>query len=389
MKAEIIIRGSGEISPLGCNKESISEAYNTSSTAITLVEIGGRQVYCAALSLESSQALAEISEDRRYHDLDPVVHLALYAARQAVADAKWSCSGSSLFVNLASSRGATQLFETEHRRYLKSGAVGVLTSPSTTLGNIASSVLQDLRAKGFALSHSMTCSSGLQALANAAAWLKSGYAERALAGGSESPLSGFTLSQMRALKVYAQNTAFSPCQPLAKERLPGTGLVLGEGAAVQALELAIPQTGDIILAGFGLASETIKSLCGISVEGELFYSAMQQAMTMAETEAIDAIILHAPGTVAGDAAELKAVTNLFKKELPILLSNKWMLGHTFGAAGSLSLQYALHLLSGGKAAIPAFEQLIPLEPLRKTPRSILVNAAGFGGTAASVLLKLV
>ena len=42
------------------------------------------------------------------------------------------------------------------------------------------------------------------------------------------------------------------------------------------------------------------------------------------------------GTALGDRAELNAIRRLFDdRQLPILTSNKWLLGHTLGAAGVL------------------------------------------------------
>jgi 3-oxoacyl-(acyl-carrier-protein) synthase len=80
-----------------------------------------------------------------------------------------------------------------------------LASPTTTLGNISSWVAHDLQSSGPEISHSITCSTALHALLNGVAWLKAGMADKFLVGGTEAPLTDFTIAQMRALKIYSNS----------------------------------------------------------------------------------------------------------------------------------------------------------------------------------------
>jgi len=67
-----------------------------------------------------------------------------------------------------------------------------------------------------------------------------------------------------------------------------------------------------------------------------------------------------------------------------LTSNKWKLGHTFGASGMLSLELAILMLKHQHfIAIPETE----FKSKPKKINKILVNAVGFGGNAVSVLLE--
>ena len=169
--------------------------------------------------------------------------------------------------------------------------------------------------------------------------------------------------------------------------------MLGEGAAVFALERAVPRPGDLVLRAVGFGFERAASRTGITPTGEHFQQAMRQALRLAGRgpAEVDAIVLHAPGTIAGDAAELAAVRAVFDDDLPALLSNKWLLGHTLGAAGALSLDFALWLLRNPLAPAPGppyagflTETAVPL----RARRCVLVNAAGFGGNAACALVEL-
>ncbi len=295
-------------------------------------------------------------------------------------------------MSIGSSRGATGRLEEFHAGFLAEGSVPAAASPLTTLGNVASWVAFDAGQEGAAaLSHSSTCSSAFQALGNAMAWLRAGMADRFLAGGTEAPLTDFTLAQMRAIGIYSPFAAADwPCRPGAGR--PST-FVLGEGAAVFALErgsrtaLQAAPAAALLLEGVGFGFEAIGSKTGLSPEGRHFQQAMRQALTQAHAlpETIDAVVLHSPGTPAGDAAERAALRAVFGEHQPLLLSNKWLLGHTLGASAALSLDFALHILETQHWPTPPFATDVN-GPAPGPMRRVLVNAAGFGGNAASVLV---
>ena len=76
---------------------------------------------------------------------------------------------------------------------------------------------------------------------------------------------------------------------------------------------------------------------------------------------------------------------IFGEKLPLLTTNKWKIGHTFGASGMLSIEMAILMLQNQTfIGVPFAEAQSQKKPLKK----ILVNAVGFGGNAVSVLLGL-
>lgn len=102
------------------------------------------------------------------------------------------------------------------------------------------------------------------------------------------------------------------------------------------------------------------------------------------TENIDAIVMHAPGTMLGDESEFKAIKRVFGDKMPLLTTNKWKIGHTFGASGLLSLDLAVHMLETQQFIDVPF---ISPQGKPKKMDNILVNAVGFGGNAVSILLR--
>ena len=111
---------------------------------------------------------------------------------------------------------------------------------------------------------------------------------------------------------------------------------------------------------------------------------LQQSMKMAlkaiDPSHVDVVFMHAPGTIKGDISELKAISRIFCNKKPFLTTNKWKLGHTFGASGMLSLELGVLMLQHQQViAVP--EQQRP-----KKLKNVLINAVGFGGNAVSILL---
>ena len=262
--------------------------------------------------------------------------------------------------------------------------VNTLASPVTTLGNISSWVSHDLQSDGPEISHSITCSTALHAMLNGVAWLKAGMAEKFLVGGSEAPLTDFTIAQMKALKIYAFQEQDYPCQALNMNKEKST-MILGEGASVCCLEIGEQENALGYIAGIGYATEVLEHNISISTNAICFQKSMAMALKNCDFSEVDAIVMHAPGTRVGDLSEMRAIEKVFGDKLPLLTSNKWKIGHTFGASGMLSVELALLMMREQRfVGIPFTDRISQSAKIRK----VLVNAVGFGGNAVSILLSI-
>jgi len=380
LKYPIYINGFSAISALGHDQNAINENYENGSTHFSTLKLNSSSVMAASLSSESLEELTKLSqENSKYKDLDKSVLMAIYTARQAMSGLDFNAESTG--INIGSSRGATGLFEKYHKAFIQGEPLSPLSSPTTTLGNISSWVAQDLGVDGPNISHSITCSTALHAMLNAKAWLEAGMSDLFLVGGAEAPLTEFTIAQMQALKLYSRLDTSQPCESLKMNKTQNS-LVLGEGSATAVMsrssEKAIAE-----ITGFGYATEQIRHNISISSDAQCFQKSMKMALNEAERLEVDVIVLHAPGTVKGDQAELAAIEKSFNKT-PLLTTNKWKLGHTFGASGMLSVEMALQMLSYGKFyKNPFYKQQNSSKPVT----SVLVNAVGFGGNAVSILLE--
>ncbi|WP_370398303.1 beta-ketoacyl synthase N-terminal-like domain-containing protein [Tenacibaculum dicentrarchi] len=379
MKQPISITSFASVSALGSNANQIWENYLNQKHFLTLKET----VWTGRLTDEDKQAIDIIrNSDNKYKSLDDSVLYTIYVARKAIEKTNWT-SEDNFGINIGSSRGATSLFEKYHKEFLETGKSSTLSSPTTTLGNISSWIAHDLQSNGPEISHSITCSTGLHSLLNGIAWLQSGMSEKFMIGASEASLTDFTIAQMQALKVYSKETDEYPCKAFDLDKQKNT-MVLGEAAAVFCLENGIKENAIALIKGIGFATEVLKHNTSVTANADCFQKSMKMALADISMDDIDAIVMHAPGTIKGDQSEINAIHAVFGDKKPFLTTNKWKVGHTFGTSGLLSLELAMLILQHQKVIEVPFAEK---QNHPKKIRNILVNAVGFGGNAVSVLIS--
>jgi 3-oxoacyl-(acyl-carrier-protein) synthase len=346
---------------------------------------GHIRAWGAPLPEDAQQRIhALANSDAKYRNLDPSVLYAIATAREAIGLAGWK--DGRFGVNIGSSRGATALFEKYYSEFIQKGEASTLSSPTTTLGNISSWVAHDLQTQGPEISHSITCSTALHSLLNGVAWLKSGMADKFLVGGSEAPLTPFTIAQMKPLKVYSRFEANAPegypCRALDLEKKQNS-MVLGEAASMACLEMGNLDNALARIEGLGYATEILEHNISISSDALCFQRSMAMALGKMDPKEVDVVVLHAPGTIKGDLSEVAAIKKVFGKDMPALTTNKWKVGHSFGASGLLSLELAVLMLQHKEFIGVPF---VGYDSVPKQINRIMVNAVGFGGNAVSVLL---
>ncbi len=383
MIAPISITALTSVSALGSSQKHIWQNYLNDAHCISEKQFANFSALVAQLSEADKHEINLLRHsDTKYKNLDDSVLYGIYVSRKAIANAQWQ-SSDNFGVNIGSSRGATSLFETYHKDFLKNNFAETLSSPTTTLGNISSWIAHDLQTQGPTISHSITCSTGLHALLNGVVWLESGMSDKFLVGASEAALTDFTIAQIQALKVYARQKQDYPCQALNLQKKQNT-MIVGEGAVSICLEKGSMKNALARIEGIGYATEVLEHNVSISTNADCFQKSIKMALGNTNSNEVDAIVMHAPGTIKGDISEVNAIQKVFGNHKPLLTSNKWKLGHTFATSGLLSVELAVLMLQEQKfIEVPFVEQQQVKKPLQK----ILVNAVGFGGNAVSVLLS--
>ena len=237
------------------------------------------------------------------------------------------------------------------------------------------------------------CASGTNAVGHAFRLVRAGLHRRVLCGGydviSEMVYTGFDSLQASTMEKV---------RPFDKGR---TGLVLGEGAAVLALEDwdSARQRGAPILAevtGYGISTDnhhlTQPHPSGIGPE-----QAMRRALEDAAIGAdeVDYINAHGTATAFNDASEGAAIAKIFGARVPVS-STKGMMGHSLGAAGAIEAVFSVLAIRHGflppninyQEPDPAWDLNIVANTARDARVSCAVsNSFGFGGTNASIVIE--
>jgi 3-oxoacyl-[acyl-carrier-protein] synthase II len=236
------------------------------------------------------------------------------------------------------------------------------------------------------------CASGTNAIGHAFECVRSGRYQRVLAGGYDA-ISELVFTGFDSLQASTPEK----CRPFDRHR---TGMVLGEGAAVLALEnlASAQQRGAPVLAeiiGYGISTDnfhiTQPDPTGIGAQ-----QAMQQALQSARVsaDAVDYINAHGTATLFNDAAEGKAISGLFNG-VPVS-STKGMMGHSLGAAGAIEAVICLlalqHQFLPPNINFGALDDHLDLNIVANKARpavlrTALSNSFGFGGTNASILMR--
>lgn len=380
----ISITGYSSISALGSDVDEVWGAYAIESHFLEQITYDNVSGLVSRLPTHLDQAIHSLKHShQKYQVLDKTVLMAIYAARKALKNARWD-KNATFGVNIGSSRGATQLFEqfyddfsTNHK-----SRVSPLTSPTTTLGNLSTWVADDLQSSGPVITHSITCSTGLHAVLNAVAWINSGMSEKFMVGATEAPNTAFTIAQMQSLKIYSDHQLEYPCRALDLEKSKNS-MCLGEGAAIFCLEQGVKSNALALIDSIGYGTEKLTHNVSVTQDAKCFQDSMHMALSYID-EDVDVIVMHAPGTIKGDSSEMRAIEKVFGSNIPAVTSNKWKIGHTLGASGSLSMELAILMLEKQEfIGIPYLKNLKTPEKIER----IMVNAVGFGGNAVSVVLK--
>jgi 3-oxoacyl-[acyl-carrier-protein] synthase II len=236
------------------------------------------------------------------------------------------------------------------------------------------------------------CASGTNAIGHAFECVRSGKYQRLLAGGYDA-LSELVFVGFDSLQASTPEK----CRPFDRDR---TGMVIGEGAAILALEnleTARARGARIIgeITGYGISTDN-HHLTQPNPSGSGPRQAMEQALRSAGVSAgaIDYINAHGTATPFNDAAEGRAIAELFD-HVPIS-STKGMMGHALGAAGAI--EAVICLLALQDQFLPAninfrtSDEDLDLHIVANESRAAkieraLSNSFGFGGTNATIVMR--
>jgi 3-oxoacyl-[acyl-carrier-protein] synthase II len=249
------------------------------------------------------------------------------------------------------------------------------------------------------------CASASNAMIDALNYIRLGYADVMVTGGSEAAVTKAGIGGFNAMHALSKRNddPKTASRPFDKDR---DGFVLGEGAGALILESydhAINRGVTIYaeLAGGGLSADAYH-MTAPHPEGLGAIKVMNNCLrdaNVAYTD-VDIINMHGTSTPLGDIAESNAIAKLFKEHTynMNINSTKSMTGHLLGAAGAIEAIASIMAIKHGivpptinyQTPDDNIDQKINFTFGKAQERIIniaLSNTFGFGGHNACVLFK--
>lgn len=407
-RRRVVITGLGAVTPIGLTAPESWRAVQNGVCGvapITQFDPSGMKVHLAAevkgFDPENYMTRQEAKHMGRF------TQLALAAAKEAMADSGFQIENAGpdrCGVTISSGIGGLSITEAEHDRGLARGwdRVSPFYIPSGISNMAAGQVAISTGFQGMCTCPVTACAGGTYAVGDAFHYIRDGYADAMLCGGTEAAVTPLAIGGFTSMRALTQAEDPSRASiPFDAER---SGFVLGEGAAVLLLEeLSHAQArGAKIYAeavGYGAACDAYH-MTAPRPDGSGGAKAMALALADGGVppEEVDYINAHGTSTHLNDAGETAAVKTVFGQHAYKLAisSTKSMTGHMLGAAGAVEALFTALALKDGfipatiNYRVPDGEcdlDVVPNMGRAAVLRYALSNSLGFGGHNGSLVFK--
>ena len=386
----VAIVGAGVVSPLGFGLGETLQSLRKGTDCVTPVTaFSVDKTRCkTAGQISDSRLLEGMNRSRRDRRLHRASHMVI-----AALDEVWSQTDGFKpeIVIVGTTSGGMTFGERFYRTLGNGGCSAALIANYPPQKQIVDA-LEKFRIDAPVQVIANACASGTNAIGHAFSTIRAGQYQRVLAGGYDA-LSELVFVGFDSLQASTPEK----CRPFDAKR---SGMVLGEGAALLALEEleSAQRRGAEILAeivGYGISTDN-HHLTQPNPDGSGPRRAMEQALAGADLTSgrIGYVNAHGTATVFNDAAEGKAIEQMFD-DVPIS-STKGMMGHSLGAAGAIeaivSLLALQHQLLPPNINFRDHDPELRLNIIANQARQaefdcVLSNSFGFGGTNASIVLR--
>src|SRR6184192_135281 len=403
----VVVTGLGAVTPIGADAPSTWRAAVAGESGIDFIRSFDASEFPVRIAAEVTDFdPSQVASPKNARRLDRNVLLSLGAAREAVADARLDGVYSPDRVGILFSTaigGFIKLME-EHDVLRERGPDRVAPTfiPNVLVDSASGQLAIALGFRGPNYAVVSACATGSHAVGEGAEMIKRGDADVVLAGGGEACLHPLILAGFCAMRGLAVEDEHPPraSRPFDATR---AGFVMGEGACVLVLEeLEAARARGATLYAEVLAYGTSNDAHHMAQPepeaigvGEMMRAAIDRAGL--KPEDVGYINAHGTSTPLGDAAETKAIKDVFGDhayELAVS-STKSMMGHCFGAAGAIEAMMCVLALHEGKLPPTINYQhpdpvcdldYVPNEAREAQVEVALSNAMGLGGHNACVLV---
>ena len=407
-RRRVVITGLGAVTPIGLTAPASWQAAKDGVCGvapITQFDASGLKVRLAA-EVKDFDPLVCMTRPESKH-MERFTQFAMCAAKEALADAAFDPAQADLDrcgVIVSSGIGGIGLTEREHDKGKEKGwdRVSPFYIPMGICNMAAGQVAIASGFRGMCTCPVTACAGGTNAVGDAFHYIRDGYADAMLCGGTEAAITPLAIGGFSSMKALTQNPDPDRASiPFDAER---SGFVMGEGAGVlllEELEHAQARNAKIYaeVVGYGATCDAYHMTAPLP-DGSGGAKAMALALADggAEPEEVDYINAHGTSTHLNDAGETAAVKTVFGAHAYALAmsSTKSMTGHMLGAAGAVEAIFtALSLHDGFLPATIHYQvpdpecdlDVVPNQGRKADVRYAMSNSLGFGGHNGSLLLK--
>ena len=407
-RRRVVITGLGAVTPVGLTASESWQAVKDGMCGIapiTQFDPTGMKVHLAAEVKGFDPANCMTKPEAKH--MGRFTQFAVACAKEALADAAFDPAQADLDrcgVIISSGIGGLSITESEHDRGKEKGwdRVSPFYIPMGICNMAAGQVAILSGFRGMCSCPVTACAGGTNAVGDAFHYIRDGYADAMLCGGTEASVTPLAIGGFTSMKALTQ--AEDPARasiPFDAER---SGFVLGEGAGMlllEELDHALARGARIYaeVVGYGATCDAYH-MTAPRPDGSGGAKAMALALADggAVPEDVDYINAHGTSTHLNDAGETAAVKTVFGSHAYKLAmsSTKSMTGHMLGAAGAVEAIFtALSLHDGFLPATIHYQtpdpecdlDVVPNEGRSVEIRYAMSNSLGFGGHNGSLLLK--
>jgi 3-oxoacyl-[acyl-carrier-protein] synthase II len=401
MTRRVVVTGMGTVNSLSSDVGAYWRALLEGRSGIGLIEQFDTTRFKVKFAGEVKNFQPEAHLDHKTaRRLDRFTQFALVAARAAIVDSGIDFSKEDPYrcgVIVGSGIGGLNEFEEQHGRYLKDGPsrISPFVIPKMIVNAAAGNISIEHGLSGPNTAVATACASAANAVGDAVDAIRWGKAEVMISGGTEScitPMAVGSFSSARALST--RNDAIQQAsRPFDKDR---DGFVIAEGAGIvvlEELEHARRRGAQIYaeLLGSGSTADahhiTAPHPCGAGAAKAMEFALRDARVNPDEVEYVNA---HGTSTEQGDAAETKAIKQVFGGHAHKLAVNstKSMLGHLLGASGGVELIATVLSVKHGvvhptinlETPDPECDlEYVPKHAREMRVRRAISNSFGFGG----------
>lgn len=407
-RRRVVITGMGALSPVGNTAPETWTAFVAGRSGVAPITSFDASPYTAQIAAEVKgfDATAHISpkEARR---MARCSHLAIVAAREAVADAAldWAHQDRErAAVILGTGMGGLELLIEPIGKLATAGSARVM--PYQAIESLCNMPAFHVGLEQGCLGPLSTvvtaCAAGTQAIGDGLELIRRGNIDIVLAGGSEAQVNPLFFIGFTAMKVLSGRNAepTRASRPFDAER---DGFVIGEGAAVFVLE----ELAHALTRGARIYAEVL----GQAASADAHHVAQPEATGIGPARAmrwalqdagvapaaVDYINAHGSATVQNDSAETAAIKRVFGDHAHRLTvsSTKSMIGHCFGAAGAVEALATImavhtdtvHPTINLETPDPTCDlDYVPHVARQRTVNVALSNSFGLGGQNACLVV---